>query len=124
MSSSSIKALKPRHWRLSGPLTLDRVAALAAEGKRLAAAAEKAAPRSGSADVLVDLAAVTKGSSAGVALLLELQQQVGQAGGQLRWCNVPEALSRIAEFSNVDGLLSLGSNPSSASDLTHPPTRP
>jgi len=98
VSTASLERLAAGHWRLDGGLTLASVGDLIAEGPRLAA---------DGGDVQLDLAGVDKSSSAGVALLLEWLEQVHRVGGKLRLHNSPAALVRIAEFSNVDGLLGL-----------------
>jgi phospholipid transport system transporter-binding protein len=98
MSAARLERLAAGRWCLSGGLTLASVGDLIAQGPRLAA---------DSGDVVLDLAGVENSSSAGVALLLEWEEQIHRGGGTLRLHNCPEALARIAEFSNVDGLLGL-----------------
>jgi phospholipid transport system transporter-binding protein len=88
----------PGRFRIDGDLSLSGVAALARTGRRLAAAG---------GPVEVDLGGVGQGSSAAVALLLDWTDQVRRAGGTLRFTNWPEPLVRIADFSNVDGLLGI-----------------
>ena len=98
MSKARLERLAAGRWRLDGGLTLASVADLIAQGPRLAA---------DGGDVELDLAGVDNSSSAGVALLLEWLEQIHRVGGKLRLHNCPAALARIAEFSNVDGLLGL-----------------
>jgi phospholipid transport system transporter-binding protein len=98
MSTARLQRLAAERWRLEGGLTLASVGELIAEGPHLAA---------DGGDVELDLAAVDNSSSAGVALLLEWREQLHRAGGTLRLHNCPAALARIAEFSNVDGILGL-----------------
>ena len=98
MSTARLHELGPGRWRLEGELTLDTVAPLAKEGTRLAAAGS---------DCEIDLGGIDQSSSAAVALLLEWQGQVRRAGGRLLLHNAPDALARIAAFSNVDTLLGL-----------------
>ncbi|ESQ14137.1 MAG TPA: STAS domain-containing protein [Chromatiaceae bacterium] len=98
MSEAQLVQIDSSRWRLQGSLSLSNVAGLAAEGRRLV---EQAGP------VELDLAEVRYSSSAGVALLLEWQEQIHRAGGQLRLSNCPDALWRIADFSNVGGLLGI-----------------
>jgi phospholipid transport system transporter-binding protein len=98
MNEANLNQLGPGLWQLDGSLTLSGVAALAAEGERLAANGEH---------IELDLAGIHHSSSAGVALLLEWYEQVRMAGGQLHLRHCPEALRRIAELSNVDALLGL-----------------
>ncbi len=57
--------------------------------------------------LLLDLQGVTRGDSAGLALLLEWVEEGRKRGVDLRYRNVPEALINIARFSNVLELLPL-----------------
>jgi len=98
MSEVSLDQVDLGRWRLEGSLTLATVTDLAAQGKRLAASG---------GTIELDLAGIHHSSSAAVALLLEWQEQMHRSAGQLHLRNCPEALRRIAEFSNVDGLLGL-----------------
>jgi ABC-type transporter Mla MlaB component len=98
MNEANLNQIDPDRWQLDGSLTLSGVAAIAAEGERLAATG---------GPIELDLAGIHHSSSAAVALLLEWHEQIRLAGGQLHLLNCPEALRRIAEFSNVDGLLGL-----------------
>lgn len=91
----------PGRFRVEGELTLATAAALAAAGARLARAARNGAT------VEVDLSGVDRSSSAAVALLLDWTDQVRRAGGEVRFLGWPEAIVRIAEFSNVAGLLGI-----------------
>jgi phospholipid transport system transporter-binding protein len=86
----------PKHFRIEGDLNLATVPPLAAAGRRLAEA--------GGA-VEVDLGGIGQANSAAVALLLEWTDQVRRAGGSIRFSDWPESMVRIADFSNVDGLL-------------------
>jgi phospholipid transport system transporter-binding protein len=88
----------PGRWRLEGDLTLTAVAALAAQAPQPGA--------DGRAEL--DLAGITRASSAGVALLLEWQAALQTCGASgLRLVNVPHAMRRLAELANVDELLEL-----------------
>ncbi|MGB5831922.1 MAG: STAS domain-containing protein [Thiohalocapsa sp.] len=98
MTEAVLEQLDPHHWRLNGSLTLASVSSIVAQGDRLGARG---------ATVELDLAGVQHGSSAAVALLLEWQERARRAGGKLDLRNCPEALWRIAEFSNVDELMGL-----------------
>lgn len=56
------------------------------------------AARSGPAAVIVDLAGVRKMDSAGVAVLVQVHELLGQAGRQMRLDNVPEAVHQMLEL--------------------------
>ena len=88
----------PGRFRVEGDLNLTTVAALARGGRRLAA---------GGGAGEVDLGGIGQGSSAAVALRVEWTDPVRRAGGTLRFTQCPDALVRIADFSNVDRLLGI-----------------
>lgn len=76
-------------FTLRGPLTVGQVPALlAALPKKMAAS--------------LDLSAVTRCDSAGLALLLECRRR---AGGQLQLSGVPAQLSTLLQFYRLDDLL-------------------
>ena len=58
----------------------------------------------------VDLSDVEAIDSAGLALLLEWQQRLEQAGGSLVVVSPPAALVRLARISGVDTLLPMETN--------------
>ncbi len=53
----------------------------------------------------IHLSQVAHADSAGLALLLEWQEQARRAGGSLRFVDTPEALLSIARLCNVEALL-------------------
>jgi phospholipid transport system transporter-binding protein len=61
--------------------------------------------RSGEVDV--DLTAVHRADSAGVALLVHWQREAKRHGGSICFHNAPEQMLAIAKVSGVDELLSL-----------------
>ncbi len=62
----------------------------------------------GSGDLQVDLRGVRRVDSAGVSMLLEWQRRLQRQQRQLRLCNVPHALQRLALIGGVADLLSVG----------------
>lgn len=99
-AGAALKRIAPGRFRLEGDLDLTTVAALARAGRQLAAGTETAP-----GPVEVDLGGVGRASSAAIALLLEWLEQAAAGGVKLEFRNWPEALVRIADFSNVDTLL-------------------
>lgn len=93
-----LELLDDGRWRVGGSLTLASIGDLLPETERLVA---------GGGVVELDLGGVRHSSSAAVALLLEWQSLLHRTGGRLQIENCPEALWRIADFSNVDVLLGL-----------------
>lgn len=94
----------PGQFELKGSLDLGSVPTLARQGTRLLKAL-RARPDTVPLSVEIDLGGVERSSSAGIALLLDWVDQAGRDGIDLRFRNWPEALVRIASFSNVEGLL-------------------
>ena len=84
--------------RISGRLELDTVPALAVQGSTLF---------SGRTAVTIDLAAVERSESAGLALLLEWQRTALAAGCAVTYRNVPASLRSIATACGVDAVLAL-----------------
>ena len=84
--------------RLAGRLGIDTVPALAAQGPTLFA---------GQASVVVDLAAIDRAESAGLALLLEWRRTARAAGCTVTYRNVPTSLRSIASACGVDAVLEL-----------------
>lgn len=89
-------------YRLEGDLNLHSVAELARSATPLFSAPGAAGPR-----LELDLAGVTQSSSAAVALMLDWVARARAAGGSLRIENWPEAMMRIARFSNLAELFGL-----------------
>ncbi|MBB1075884.1 STAS domain-containing protein [Rhodoferax sp. 4810] len=85
-------------FQLCGDLTLASVGLLARDTKRLFTAAS---------NLTIDLSGIQQVHSAGLALLLDWQQQASRTGCQLKYVNWPVALVRIAALSNLDTLLGL-----------------
>lgn len=109
-------------FRLQGSLDLGAIPALARQGQRLFKRLSRDSasrrqsqsqfqpqpqPQPQPIEIQIDLGGVERSSSAAIALLLDWVAQAGRDGFQLRFAHWPEALRRIAIFSNVDGLLGL-----------------
>lgn len=84
---------------LSGELTF-------ANATRVLSGARKEV-EGGSGPVELDLSAVTRVDSAGLALLLELAREAREARRELRCKRAPEQLRKLAEFFGLTSLLSL-----------------
>lgn len=85
--------------RLSGPLTFETVPQLFQQGRRLFA------DRGG--NVELDLAAVERSDSAGLALLVSWVRLARQQGGAISFLNVPEQLRGLARLGGVEQILAL-----------------
>lgn len=80
---------------VQGPITLERVVALLAEGNGLFTAPQ----------VTVDLAAVTEVDSSALSLMLEWRREAGRNGRSIRYVNLPANLKSLAELYGVTDLL-------------------
>ena len=80
---------------VQGPITLENVVALLAEGNSLFTAAQ----------VTVDLAAVTEVDSAALSLLLEWRREAGRSGRAIRYLNLPANLKSLAGLYGITELL-------------------
>jgi phospholipid transport system transporter-binding protein len=96
MSEAALLALGQGAFRLQGDLDFSTASALLGEAR---------AVFTDYATVRVDLSAVDKVNSAGLALLLEWRDQTEQRGGAIHFDNPPEALLAIARMSNAEALL-------------------
>lgn len=81
---------------VQGPVTLDNVVELLAEGNGRFTASE----------VTIDLAAVTEVDSAALSLLLEWRREAGRNGRTVRYLNLPANLKSLAELYGVIELIS------------------
>jgi phospholipid transport system transporter-binding protein len=81
--------------KVQGPVTLDSVVSLLAQGNGLFTAQQ----------VVVDLAAVTEVDSSALSLLLEWRREAGRNGRSVRYLNLPANLTSLAELYGVTELL-------------------
>ncbi len=80
---------------VQGPINLDSVVSLLAEGNGLFTAPQ----------VTVDLSAVTEVDSSALSLLLEWRREAGRNGREIRYLNLPANLKSLAELYGVTELL-------------------
>lgn len=83
-------------FSLQGVLDFGTVTALRDQGEPLFQAGGR---------VRIDLAGVETANSAGLALLVEWLDMARARGASLQLANMPESLTRIAAFSNLQDLL-------------------
>jgi len=84
------------HFSLNGSLSADTVPALWEE----AGGAFR-----GARELDIDLSAVKRADSAGLALLVEWTRQARENGQRIRFLNLPEQLLAIARVSGLDTML-------------------
>ncbi len=87
-------------FRVTGDLGFETVKALLASSREQFASAGQ---------IEVDLAGVTHGDSAGLALLIEWLRFAQRSGKSIRYTGIPEQLRALARISEVDELLPIGS---------------
>lgn len=90
---------EPDHYELEGELGFRTVVRLLMASRSLF--------NWGSAGLTVDLAAVSRADSAGMALLLEWMRQARVAGGVIHYRALPAQLQQIALASDLETLLPL-----------------
>ena len=82
---------------VSGPVTLDNVAAVLEEGRRHLEEGVRT----------VDLGEVTEMDSSLLAAMLAWLREARRGGRELAFANLPQSLSTIARLYGVDGLIPL-----------------
>ncbi len=98
MLNADIQQGKDGRLEISGDLNFDSVAALW----------ERCRAQSGECEVLnVDLGAVRRSDSAGVALLVACMRLARQSGKKVRFFNMPEQMLALARVSSLDQVLPL-----------------
>jgi len=78
-----------------GPITVDNVVALLAQGNGLFTAPQ----------VMIDLSAVTEVDSSALSLLLEWRREAGRNRRAVRYLNLPANLKSLAQLYGVTELL-------------------
>lgn len=92
MSENGFDILGEGRYALRGRLTFQSVPQFFAHARTLLA---------GNGPVTVDLAGVTLADSAGIALLIEWQQQARAAGRAFAYANIPEQVRKIIRVSGL-----------------------
>jgi len=78
-----------------GPITVDNVVALLAQGNGLFTAPQ----------VMIDLSAVTEVDSSALSLLLEWRREAGRQQRAVRYLNLPANLKSLAQLYGITELL-------------------
>ncbi len=98
VNSARLSALAPGEYGVSGSMGFDTVAGLLAQS---------AAIFNGAASVVIDLSAVERADSAGVALLVEWLRLARGQGVTLRFRHIPSQMWAIVEVSDLAARLPL-----------------
>ncbi len=99
MTDNSFSARGPGQYEVRGQLTFATVPQFFTHTAALLA--------SGDGPVTVDLAGVTLADSAGIALLVEWQQQARAANRALQFANIPEQVRKIIHVSGLQRAFSI-----------------
>lgn len=106
-SQATLAELGPDRYRLQGVLDLSAVAGLAKQTRRLFRFGKGRSAAQPGRRIEIDLSGIERSNSAVIALLLDWVDQAAQQQTELVFKNWPQALERIAAFSNVDQLLGI-----------------
>lgn len=98
MSEARLEALGDGRFRLAGVLDVESVPALVERIDELLQAP---------GDVEVDLGAVSRADSAGLALLVDWYREANRRGRRIHFRQVPPQMLALAQVSGVDRLLAL-----------------
>ena len=93
MTDNSFNARGPGQYEVRGQLTFTTVPQFFTHTTAMFA--------SGDGPVTVDLAGVTLADSAGIALLVEWQQQARAANRALQFANIPEQVRKVVHVSGL-----------------------
>ena len=96
MSEVAIEVAGNGHFLVKGPLRFDTVPGVWREGQRLFG---------GMASVVLDLGAVTRSDSAGLALLIEWLREARRRQAEIHFRNIPSQMQAIARVSRLESLL-------------------
>lgn len=99
MGEATLEASADGRYTLRGDLSFDTVPALCEQGERLFSPGE--------GELTVDLGAVRRADSAGVALLVEWTRQARAAGRAIHFTHIPAQMLAIARVSSLDEVLPL-----------------
>jgi phospholipid transport system transporter-binding protein len=97
MDTPHIETLDSCHYHICGELNFASVTALLAASRSHFNSAQGA--------IDIDLSAVSRADSAGLALLLEWMRMAATAGIDISYHNLPEQLMTIARASNLEQVL-------------------
>ncbi|NBC48171.1 MAG: STAS domain-containing protein [Gammaproteobacteria bacterium] len=106
-TQATLAELGPDRYQLQGVLDLSAVARLAKQTKRLFKSGQNRSATQPGRRIEIDLGGIERSNSAVIALLLDWVDQAAQQQIELVFKKWPQALERIAAFSNVDQLLGI-----------------
>jgi phospholipid transport system transporter-binding protein len=98
MSRAAIRRVGDGRLALEGELSFATVTRLLGEAHRLLEQSE---------EIRIDLQAITRADSAGLALLVECMRSAQQLGKPVQFLNIPQQMLAIARVSSLDQVLPL-----------------
>lgn len=96
---AELNTLGSGRFSVTGELGFDTVRGLLSASEQPFTAAER---------IEIDLAGITQGDSAGLALLIEWLRRTTLAGKELHYTGVPAQMRALARLSDVEEILPLG----------------
>ena len=98
--NTGLEDLGDGRFALNADLTFETVTSMLDESERMFAAHEH---------IEVDMSGVRRADSAGLALLIEWLSRAQSAGRRIEYANIPAQIAAVARISEVEALLSGGS---------------
>lgn len=95
--SVNLKCISPSAWTLTGEVTTTNALGLRQEGER--------ALRDSASAVDVDLAGITRSTSAAISVLLCWMREAERMGKKIRFANMPDKMFDVARVSGLDSVI-------------------
>lgn len=95
--SVNLKRMSPSAWALTGEVTTDNAVSLRQEGER--------ALKDAADSLDVDLAGITRSTSAAISVLLCWMREAERLGKNIRFANMPDKMFDVARVSGLDAVI-------------------
>lgn len=95
--SADLRCLSASSWTLAGEVTTDNALVLRHEGER--------ALKDASASLVVDLAGISRSTSAAISVLLCWMRAADRLGKKIQFANMPDKMFDVARVSGLDAVL-------------------
>lgn len=95
--SVNLKCISASAWVLTGEVTTDNAVALRQEGER--------ALKEVAGTLVVDLAGITRSTSAAISVLLCWMREAERIGKKIQFANMPDKMFDVARVSGLDAVI-------------------
>lgn len=95
--SVNLQCTSASSWTLAGEVTTENAVALRQEGER--------ALKDATDGLEVDLAGITRSTSAAISVLLCWMREANRLGKKIRFANMPDKMFDVARVSGLDSVL-------------------